>query len=673
VAVVISAVSGTAGVGKTTLAIRWAHRMRGRFPDGQLFVNLRGYDPEQPMTTDDALAGFLRALGVPSQDIPAELGERSALYRSLLAGRRMLVVLDNAREVEQVRLLLPGSETCAVVVTSRDSLAGLVARHGAARLNLDLLPLDDAVALLRALIGARADADPAATAVLAGQCARLPLALRVAAELAVARPAVSLAELAAELAGQGRLDLLDADGDPRTAVRAVFSWSYRHLSADTATMFRLLGLHPGPDIDPYAAAALADTTVEAAGRQLDRLARAHLIHLARAGRYAMHDLLRGYAAEQALDHDTEPDRRAALTRLFDYYLHTAVVAMETLYPGDEHRRPRIRPSQAPIPPVTGTTAARAWLDAERPSLVAVAAHTAAYGWPGHTTRLAAIVYSYFDVGGHYPDAVIIHSHARRAARLTGDRAAEATALTSLAVVDRQLGRYESAIDHLQQAVNLFRQTGDRTGETRALTDLGIVELLLGRYEQATGHLQQALALCQQAGDRAAEAWVLDNLGFVNFRQGRYEQATGHLQQALALFRETGERAGEAHALADLGCVDQLVGRYEQAISNLQQALTLWGEDGVRAGEVYALNGLGEVLLATGRPDQARAHHATALELASQLGYRYELARAHNGLAHACHASGDLDLARHHWREALTHYTELGTPEADVVRTHLDSP
>ena len=234
-AVVISAIGGTAGVGKTALAVHWAHQVAARFPDGQLYVNLRGYDPDQPMPAADALAGFLRALGVPGQDIPAEASERAARYRSLLAGRRMLVVLDNARQAEQVRPLLPGSPGCVTVVTSRDSLAGLVARDGAIRLDLDLLPPLGGGRPAAALIGARVDADPAAADALAARCARLPLALRVAAELAAARPAASLAELAGELADQQRrLDLLDAGGDPRTGVRAVFSWSYRHLDADAA-------------------------------------------------------------------------------------------------------------------------------------------------------------------------------------------------------------------------------------------------------------------------------------------------------------------------------------------------------------------------------------------------------------------------------------------------------
>lgn len=320
-AVRIGVITGTAGVGKTALTLRWAHRIRSRYPDGQLYVNLRGYDPDRPMSAEDALAGFLRALGLPEQEIPLEVEERAAAYRSLLAERRVLVVLDNAATVDQVRPLLPGTASCFVLVTSRDFLAGLVARYGARRLNLDLLPPEDAVTLLQALIGQRIHAEPEAAATLVEQCVRLPLALRVTAELAAARPDVTIAELVTELGDEPqRLELLDAGGDPRTAVRAVFSWSYQHLPVDVARMFRLIGLHTGPYLDPYAAAALANVSLPRAQQLLDVLTRAHLIQRTRFKRYSMHDLLRAYATYLATEEEFEQEQHAALTRLFDYYL-----------------------------------------------------------------------------------------------------------------------------------------------------------------------------------------------------------------------------------------------------------------------------------------------------------------------------------------------------------------
>jgi tetratricopeptide (TPR) repeat protein len=700
-------------VGKTALAVHWAHQVADRFPDGQLYVNLRGYDPDQLVPVADALAGFLRTLGVPGSDIPPEPDERAARYRSLLAGRRMLVVLDNAGSVEQVRLLLPGTPACVTVVTSRDSLPGLVARDGAVRLDLDLLPAADAVSLLRALIGQRADADPGAAEALAAQCCRLPLALRVAAELAAARPAIPLAGLVGELADQQRrLDLLDAGGDSRTAVRTVFSWSCRHLDPAAARMFRLLGLHPGPDLDRHAAAALTGAAVKQAGRALDALTRAHLTQLASPGRYSMHDLLRAYAAEQAIAHNSEDEQQAALTRLFDHYLHTAATAMDTLFPAERHRRPRIPPPAIPGPAVADPADARAWLDAERATLVAVTVHTASHGWPGHATRLAATLFRYLDTGGHYPEAIVIHTHARHAARDIGDSAAEATALTSLGAVDWRQSRYPQAVGHFGQALAICRETGDQSGEARALGNLGLVDFQQGRYPEASGHFGQALAICRETGDQSGEARALGNLGDIDIRLGRYpqgarhhrqalvvchrtgdrpgearalgnlgdidirlgrcQQAADHYHQALALFRETGDRIGEASTLGNLGLVDFQQGRCEQAAAHFRQALAVCHETGDRSGEAQALNGLGETFLATGRSSDARAQYAAALSVTTRSGEKYEQARARNGLARACHAAGDPGQARRHWKEALTLYISLGAPEADQVRAHLAS-
>jgi DNA-binding SARP family transcriptional activator len=710
-AVVISAIGGTAGVGKTALAVHWAHQVADRFPNGQLYVNLRGYDLGSPMSAGDALAGFLRALGVPGQDIPPEENERAARYRSLLAGKRMLVVLDNAGSADQVRPLLPGTPGCIVVVTSRDALAGLVARDGASRLDLDMLPPAEAVALLRTLIGPRVDAEPEAATGLADQCCRLPLALRVAAELAATRPAASLAGLSGELADlRTRLDLLEAGGDPRTQVRTVFSWSYRHLDADAARAFRLLGLHPGPDFGPYAVAALAGATVPQA-RTLDTLARAHLISPAAPGRYGLHDLLRAYARELSATADGGDERQAALTRLFDHYLHAAAAAMDTLFPAERHRRPRIPQPDTPVPPLADAAAAREWLDAERAVLVAAAGHAAAHDRPGHTTRLAATLFRYLLSGGHYPEARTVLSHALGAARRNGDRAAEATALNDIGLVDGYLGRYQQAADQHRQALALFRAAGDRTGETRALSNLGLDETALGHYEQAARHEQDAAAISRDIGDRFGESRALGNLGLARQRQGRYQEAVRYHQQSLDLFREIGDRQGEGLALSRLGGVELLQGRCQHATGYLQQSLTVLRETGgsilsrfevlAGLGEAYAglglyeqaaghfeqvlaisrkignrvqeadaLNGLGDVLLRTGDAGKARAHHATALRLLSEADSPRTQARAHSGLARACQASGDSLQARYHWQEALTRYTAIGAPEADEIRARL---
>ncbi len=699
-AVVISAVSGTAGVGKTALALRWAHREREKFPDGQLYVNLRGYHPDQPISPADALAGFLRALGLAGAEIPLELEERASAYRSLLDGRRILVVLDNAGTVDQVRPLLPGTPTTLVVVTSRDTLAGLVARDGAQRLDLDLLPPKDAVALLEALIGERVAAEPDAAAALAEQCARLPLALRIVAEIAADRAATALVTLVGELANeQRRLELLDAGGDPHTAVRKVFSWSYRNLSGEAARAFRLLGLHPGPDLDSYAAAALIHTELEQAQRLLEVLARAHLVQAAASGRYGLHDLLRAYASDRVSIEDPEVERRATLTRLFDHYLATAGAAMDILVPAERHRRPPVPPPATPSPPVAGLGTARAWLDAERVTLTTVCAYTAAHRWPGYTTGLAAVLFRYLEIGGYYPNAVAIHTSALHAARDADDPTGEANALTNLGAVYWRQGHYQRATDHLQEAMTLFRAIGDRVGEARALANLGTVygwqghygraaehhqQALtlflasgdhigvarsldrlgfvcqrLGRYGQATDYHQQGLTLFREVGHQAGEVVALDNLGAVHRRQGHYRPAVEHHQRALALARDVGDRHGEAAALESLGVVYQQQGHYPRAVEHLQQALSLYREIGYLVGDADVLTSLGLVYARQGYYPQALEHHQLALVLSREIGDRDGEADVLDNLGLLHSWQGDYQRAAEHHQQALTLYRELG--------------
>jgi tetratricopeptide (TPR) repeat protein len=711
VAAVISAIGGTAGVGKTALAVHWAHQVTERFPDGQLYVNLRGYDAVPPVPASDALAGFLRALGVAGPDIPGDPDERAAAYRSLVAGRRMLVMLDNARQVEQVRPLLPGSPACVTVVTSRDALAGLVARDGALRLELDLLPLPQAAGLLRRLIGSRADDDPDATVTLATQCCRLPLALRVAAELATASPHVCLADLTAELADlQHRLDALETGGDDHTAVRSVLTWSYRHLDQDAARLFRLLGLHPGLDLGLHAAAALAATSPASARRMLDALARAHLIQSAGPGRHGLHDLLRAHARERGWAEDSEDGRQAALTRLFDFYLRTAATAMDVLFPAERRRRPSIPPPATPAPPLADAAEARAWLDGDLANLAAFAAYTADRGWPDHAIRLSATLSRYLAGGSRFPEAAVIHAHAVAAAGAIGDRVGQATALSNLSQIDLHYGHGQQAASRLRQALALFREAGDREGEARVLNNLATVEaqqgryrqagqhhqqalqlylaagnqtgaaralhglgdmdLRIGRYQHAGDHLQRALALCQEVGDRVNEAYILANIGDLSLRLGRHRQAAGDLTRALGLFREAEDRTGEAWALAHLGAAELGEGHGQLAIDYHQQAEAIARENKDRFGEAEALNGLGEAYVATSQPDKARTAHSRALDLATQTGDKFEQARAHAGLARSQRARGDPAQALGHWHEALALYTGLGTPEAGQIRAQL---
>lgn len=709
-AVAIATVSGTAGVGKTALAVHWAHRVATQFPDGQLYVNLRGYDPDQPVTPASALAGFLGGLGVASQDIPLDLDERAARYRTEISGRRMLVVLDNASSLEQVHALLPGTPTAMVVVTSRDSMAGLVVRHGARRLELHLMPAADAVALLRELIGSRVDAEPEAAATLAGQCARLPLALRVAAELAAARPASSLRELTGELADQQRrLDLLDAGGDPRVAVTAVLSWSYRHLPPDAARVFRLAGLHPGPDADAYAAAAMAGTNLDQTRRLVDVLVRAHLIHPNGPGRYRLHDLLYAYAASlAAADDDPADEPRRVMRRLLDYYIGTAASAIDQMYPADKHLRPGIPPPVTPAPSLADSDAARAWLDAERPALIEIAAYAASHGWPAYAVRLGATLHRYL-AGGHHGDAMILHTHSRDAARQSGDRHGEAHALHCIGTVHARLGRYDQAASHFEQALLLCDQVGNLDGQARALNNLGTIDLRLGRYAVASDRYRQALALYRQAGNQVGQGHALDSLGDLERRLGRYPQAADYHQQAVALHRQAGNRDGEAWALTSLGDACARLGLPDQAADHLQDALVIFNQAGSRVGQAWALtglgdlsarlgllgeasahhqqslvifreigdqdgqpwalNGLGEAALAAGQPAEALTHYAAALAITDRTGVREQEARAHAGLGHAYHALGDPATAGQHAQQALAIYAELDIPVPTATVAH----
>jgi DNA-binding SARP family transcriptional activator len=618
-AAVISAVSGTAGVGKTALAIHWAHRAAGRFPDGQLHVNLCGYDPARPVTAAGALAGFLRALGVPGQDIPPGEDERSARYRSLLAHKRMLVMLDNASQAEQVRPLLPGAPGCAVLVTSRDALAGLVARDGAARLDLDLLPLAEAVALLSELIGEPARADPGATAELARQCARLPLALRVAAERATARPHVPLADLVADLAGQQRrLDLLDATGDPRTAVRAVFSWSYQQLSAQAARMFRLLGIHPGPDISVPAAASLAALAEADARRLLRELARAHLITEHLRGRYAFHDLLRAYAGAQARGIDTEAERHEAIGRVLDHYLHTAAGAALLLNPAME--------PVALAPPRPGAAVgqpadyqqALAWFEAEHQVLLAAVTLAAGNGFDAHAWQLPWAMTPFLQTRGHWQEWAATQRTALSAATRLGDTAAQAQSGRLLAIACTNLGDHDQARGHYASSLALYQRLGNRLGEAKIHQHLGVLAERQGRYADALGHAEQALLRYQAIRDKASEAEALNGVGWCHGLLGDYQQARAFCRQALTLCVEAGHHWLEGNAWDSVGYAEHHLGNLAEAAACYQRALSRHREVGDRFDEADTLTHLGDTRYAAGELVQAREDWQQALAILEDL-------------------------------------------------------
>jgi DNA-binding SARP family transcriptional activator len=709
-AVVISAIGGTAGVGKTALAVALAHQVADRFPDGQLYVNLRGFDPDEPLPAAEALASFLRALGVPGKDVPEDADERARRYRSLVAGRRMLVLLDNARDADQVRPLLPGTAGCAAIVTSRDALAGLVAREGAHRLELDLLPLPDAVTLLAALIGTRVTDEPDAAAALAARCSRLPLALRVAAELAATRPTDTLSDLVAELQDlRGRLAVLDVGQDQRTDVRAVLSWSYQQLSPPVARAFRLIGVQPGADLDAHAAAALLGEAVADARHAITQLCRAHLLQPSAPGRYGLHDLLRGFARDLSAELEGTDEQRAALTRLFGYYQSLAAAAMDILFPAEAQLRPRFPPAAALTPAIRDEAEARTWLDREGANLVAVAVYCAGHGWLRHASDLAATIFGYLVAGSHLSEALTISSHTLQAARRSDDLAAEATSLHSLGTIAVEKGRFRDAAGYYEAALSGYRRCGDRLGEARILHNLGLTEHLLrnrmsaldyfrasistyrstgsrlggahalcclssvetdlGSYDEASEHLQEAVRVFREAQDPIGEACAVSRIGELSLRRGQLTEAARSLEQAVAVYRSSGQAAGGmANALTLLAEVSLRRGEYLQAIGYLRQALAGCRQAGYRYGEIMTLRKLAGAQHAAGQDGAARAGLARAIQMAAESGNPYEEACAHRDLAESHHWAGQDEQARHHWQQALTLYTELGAPEADELRS-----
>ena len=648
----IAVLSGTGGVGKTALAVHWAQRSPGEFPDGRLYLDLHGYGTVRPVDPGDALSGFLRALGVDGADIPAEPDERAAKFRTALTGRRMLLVLDNAGSVGQVRPLLPGSPSCLVLVTSRDALPGLVARHGARRVLVDLLTEAEARDLLRALLGRRVDGEPEAAAALIGYSARLPLALRLVAELALSRPGERLAALAAELADeQRRLDLLDGGGDPLTAVRAVFSWSYRHLASDAARVFRLCGLHPGRDLTPPAIAALAGVSLPEADRLTGALVRAHLVQQTADDRVQLHDLLRVYAAELAAGDPTES--HAAQERLFDFYVSSAAQAMDVVLPHERHLRPHVPDADVKV------LDPQAWLEAERRNLLAVAAHATRHEWPDHLRLLSGILWHYLDVGGYHEEALVLHTHASALAHHAGDRVAEAEPLILIALGHWRVGRSREALRYLEEALVLARETGDRRTEIHAVNTLGLVCRALGRFAEGIGYSTEALALARKTGDRTSEGLVLVVLGCSCRGIGRYGEAVGHLEEALALARDIADRTSEGYALVNLGDALSALGRHDEAARVVEEGLEHLRAMGVRVSEGYALGILGDVEHARGRYAEASRHLERALELAQESGSPTNRAVALKHLGDVRLAQGRHVEAAGYLEEALSLVREVG--------------
>jgi DNA-binding SARP family transcriptional activator/tetratricopeptide (TPR) repeat protein len=629
----IIAIAGTAGVGKTALAVHWAHQIRHRYPDGQLYVNLRGFDPTgSAMDPAEAIRGFLDAFGLPPQRIPVGLTAQTALYRSLLADRRVLAVLDNARDADQVRPLLPGSSGCLVVVTSRNQLAGLVVGEGAYPLKVDLLPVHEAGEMLRRRLGpGRLWGEPEAVGEIIAGCAGLPLALAIVAARAATNPQFPFATFADDLRrARGGLDVLAGGGDASIDVRAVFDCSYRTVSAEAARVFRLLGLYAGPDISTAAAASLAGVEVQQVRPALAELARAHLIEEQVPGRYTFHDLLRAYAAELAYAHTLEEERREVVQRVLDYYLHSAYAAALEL---DPHRESiGLSPPQRGVIPeqFPDSKGAMAWLTTEHAVLIAAVDQAASIELDTYAWQLAWTLTDFLDRRGHWQDRVATQGTALAAAQRAADERAQAHAHRYLGYAYAKLDRDHDAEMHLHRALDLYDRLGDQIGKARTHDCFTEVCGRDGRHEEALEHARRALDLYRAAYHTAGQAHALNSVGWHLAQLGDHRQALTYCDSALALHEGLGISRGQAHTWDSLGYVHQHLGHHQQAIASYTEALALYRDLGERYYEAATLVRLGE------------AHHA----------------------------EGRLESSRAAWQEALTILRPLSPPEADRVREKL---
>jgi DNA-binding SARP family transcriptional activator len=595
--VLITAIHGTAGVGKTSLAVHWAHQIRHRFPDGQLYVNLRGFDPSgSVMEPAEAIRGFLDAFAVPPQRIPVDLAAQSALYRTVLTGKRVLVVLDNARDAEQVRPLLPGSPGCLAVVTSRNRLTSLVATEGAHPVPVGLLTDAEARQLLRSRVGrARITAEPAAVEEIVARCARLPLALAIVAARAATNPHFPLVVLADQLRRtRGRLDGFDGE-DQNSDVRAVFSWSYQSLGDPVARLFRLLGLHPGTHLTTAVAASLAAVSRREVNTALGELARANLIEERSPGRFAFHDLLRAYARELAHDVETDGDRRAATRRMLDHYLHTAHAADRLLSPH--------RDALTVEPPAPGVTVeelsdhgqALTWFTTEHAVLLAAVEVAAVQKFDDHAWQMPWTLTTYFDRQGHWNDQVLVQRTAVEAARRTATPADQAHAHSCLARAYSQLRRNADAHAHLQQALALYADADDHAGQGHTLLAIAHALYWQNRNAEALSHAQRALALFRDSDHRAGQAAALNAVGWFRSLLDDHENALACCEEALALHRELGDTYGEAAALDSLGYAHHQLHHHDRAVACYQQALDRFRALGDRFNEAGTLGRLGDAL------------------------------------------------------------------------------
>lgn len=712
--IAVCIVVGTAGVGKTVLAIHWAHQIADHFPDGQLYINLHGYDLTRPVTPEEVLDQFLRAMGVPAEAIPPTLESRSALYRSILAGRRVLIVLDNASATSQVRHLMPGTSGCLVLVTSRNRLTGLIARDGAYRISVGLLSSPEAVELLHTVIdGYRSLDDGGDLEELATLCARLPLALRIAAERAISRPHMPLRDLIEELRDESSLwDALTTEEDDESeAIRAVFAWSFRAMSKDACRLFRLLGLHPGPEFGAVAAAAVADLAVARARRLLDDLVGAHLLEQSQPDRFEFHDLLRAYAADQARREEPPDESRAAVRRVLLYYLRTSAAAVRAMNPGGVVRLDFTNAADDVLAlTFDDYDAANAWYLLERANLVAATRLAEEVTMYDIAWQLPAVLHDVYADRNQLDDWLTGGTIGLRAAREAADRLGEAKLLASLGTARNQHGDRQEGIGLHSAAQHIYRDLGDSLGELRSVNAIGLAHLRAHELNAALTRFQEANSIAVEAGNAYWIALTTGNIAHAYLGLERFDRAADLFSRTLVAYRQLQDRYGEADAFGALSETYRALGRPDRArpliedalriardhdnrawegywliihgrilvdlddlagaLVSYQRAAALHRRIGDRSREAQAMDATGEVHRKLGRPDDSANFHRMAVTILRELDETWLLAVALDNLATALDGLDAPEDARQRWTEALALLAPFSDPRAMRMRNRI---
>lgn len=656
-AVTVVAISGMAGVGKSALAIHAAHLLSNRYPN-QFYINLHTHDPiEQPVDAASGLGILLRTLGVPPERIPATVEERATLWRTQLANRRALIVLDDANDPDQIRPLLPGTAGCLVLITCRRRMLELA---GTFWLPLDVMQPDEAASLFTYVVGAERAQDTAAITQVVRLCGHLPLAIQLAGSRFRNHPAWNINDLAARLTrSQHRIGEVQAED---REVAASLELSYRYLTRGQQRLLRQLALHPGPGFSVYAAAAATgDRSLVETEQALEALLDHHLLEEPEPGRFTFHDLIHEYAWHRAHLDDREADRRCTVHRILDYYLCITGRAADAIYPSYRRMGAELKYAPAVQPSFGARSDFQKWMETERANILSIVHYAVRNGWQQHAGLLPHVVARFLDTRGFWEDAATLHRLAVRAWHEIGEAGGEARALIDLCLVLGRTGRYVEALQRGRSALAISRAQPDRAGEAEALNCIGLILWKSSRYREALAHHEEALAIWRAIRDRRGEATALGYGAMSLWHTGRYKDALKYLSNALSVYREIGDMRGEGYALNNIADVQQHLGFYEDALDLYEQALRISREIGDRQGEAILLNNIGNVCQHTGKYNESLAYYREALAAYRNIGDRRCEADALNNIGSAFQRSGHYDEALIHHQKALILAHDLAEP------------